>query len=90
MAKELLPLPEFGGTYDRNNNYYFQPAMTLGEFKQTSQSTRTSSNSHYLMSMVLLRVVCDKDDCAPMLSHLVTLVSTLIRDEPPRIRTDVQ
>lgn len=38
---------EYGGTYDRNNTYFFQPAMTLGQFKQTSQSTRTASNSQY-------------------------------------------
>lgn len=38
---------EYGGSYDRANSYFFQPAMTLGQFKQTSQSTRTSSSSHY-------------------------------------------
>lgn len=50
---------EFGGTYDRNNNYYFQPAMTLGEFKQTSQSTRSSSNSHYLSFKQYLNYIKD-------------------------------
>ena len=38
---------EYGGSYDRGNSYFFQPAMTLGQFKQTSQSTRSSSSSHY-------------------------------------------
>lgn len=38
---------EYGGTYDYGNSYYFQPEMTLGGMKQTSQSTRNSSNSRY-------------------------------------------
>ncbi len=38
---------EYGGTFDYSNWYYFQPAMTLGQFKQTSQSSRSSSNSRY-------------------------------------------
>lgn len=38
---------EYGGTYDRNNHYYFQPAMTLGQFKQNSSSERSASNSQY-------------------------------------------
>lgn len=38
---------EYGGTFDHNNTYFFQPAMTLGQFMQTSKSSRTSSNSKY-------------------------------------------
>lgn len=38
---------EYGGVYDHGNYYFFQPAMTLGQFKQTSLSRRSSSNSRY-------------------------------------------
>jgi len=38
---------EYGGNYDRGNWYYFQPEMTLGQMKQTSQSNRQSSSSNY-------------------------------------------
>lgn len=38
---------EYGGSFDRGNSYFFQPEMKLGEFKQTSQSTRSSSSSRY-------------------------------------------
>ena len=38
---------EYGGTFDHGNRYYYQPAMTIGKFKQTSKSERNSSNSRY-------------------------------------------
>ncbi len=38
---------EYGGTYDRNNSYYFQPEMVLGQFKQNSNSRRDASNSQF-------------------------------------------
>ena len=38
---------EYGGTFDRNNRYFFQPAMTLGQFKQQSRGQRESSNSQF-------------------------------------------
>ena len=38
---------EYGGNYDRGNWYYFQPELTLGQMKQTSQSQRQSSSSNY-------------------------------------------
>ena len=38
---------EYGGSFDRGNSYYFQPEMKLGQFKQTSKSERSASNSRY-------------------------------------------
>ncbi len=38
---------EYGGNFGRSNSYYFQPSMTLGQFKQTSESRRGTSASEY-------------------------------------------
>lgn len=38
---------EYGGTFDRGNSYYYQPVMTLGQFKQNSVSRLSASNSQY-------------------------------------------
>ncbi len=47
FAPWLTGRVEYGGTFDRNNSYYFQPTMVLGEYKQTSESRRSASNSQY-------------------------------------------
>lgn len=47
ICRGLTARIEYGGTFDYNNSYYYQPVMQLGQFKQTSSSRRGSSNSRY-------------------------------------------
>lgn len=47
ICKGLSLRMEYGGNYSYGNNYYFQPELTLGQYKQTSKGSRTSSNSTY-------------------------------------------
>jgi TonB-linked SusC/RagA family outer membrane protein len=45
--KDLTLRIEYGGTYDYNNYYYYQPTLDLGTWSQTSSGTRSASNSSY-------------------------------------------
>ena len=48
ICKGLSFRMEYGGSYNYNNTYYFQPEMHLGEYySQTSSGSRGSSNSSY-------------------------------------------
>ena len=47
IVKGLSLRMEYGGTYNYNNYYYFQPDLTLGNWSQTSSGTRSASNSDY-------------------------------------------
>ena len=47
ICKGLSLRVEYGGSYNYNNSYYFQPSLTLGDWSQTSSGSRGSSNSNY-------------------------------------------
>ena len=47
ICKGLSFRMEYGGSYNYNNTYYYQPNLTLGSWSQTSSGTRGSSNSNY-------------------------------------------
>ena len=47
IYKGLTFRMEYGGTYNYNNTYYFQPNLTLGSWSQTSSGSRGASNSNY-------------------------------------------
>lgn len=47
ICKGLSLRVEYGGSYNYNNSYYFQPSLTLGDWSQTSSGSRGASNSSY-------------------------------------------
>ena len=47
LCKGLSLRMEYGGNYNYNNGYYFQPNLTLGSWSQTSSGSRSASNSSY-------------------------------------------
>ena len=47
ICKGLTLRMEYGGSYNYNNTYYFQPSLTLGDWSQTSSGSRGASNSSY-------------------------------------------
>ena len=47
ICKGLTLRVEYGGSYNYNNTYYFQPSLTLGDWSQTSSGSRGASNSSY-------------------------------------------
>ena len=47
ICKGLTLRVEYGGSYNYNNSYYFQPSLTLGDWSQTSSGSRGASNSNY-------------------------------------------
>ena len=47
IYKGLTLRMEYGGSYNYNNGYFFQPNLTLGSWSQTSKGSRSASNSSY-------------------------------------------
>jgi len=47
ICKGLSFRMEYGGSYNYNNTYYYQPNLTLGSWSQTSSGSRGASNSSY-------------------------------------------
>ena len=47
ICKGLSFRMEYGGSYNYNNTYYYQPNLTLGSWSQTSSGSHGASNSSY-------------------------------------------
>lgn len=72
LCKGLTLSVEYGGSYNYNNSYYFQPDLTLGQWEQTSSGTRGASNSSYWsfkQYLTYMNTFADKHSLNVMIGH---------------------
>lgn len=72
FCEGLMLRLEYGGTYNYNNSYYFQPELTLGNWSQTSNGSRGVSNSKYWsfkQYMTYMKTFADKHSINIMAGH---------------------